>query len=95
MYIPHLFWVVKFTEQKIPFCPNDGHSICKKIAVILHRNPHSGLIQAHIGSDGTDGTASRLSMVEETGVPGENHRQQWVKTKTPQPWPGIEPRPAG
>ena len=47
----------------------------KKIAVVLHRNPHSGLIQAYIGSDGTDGTASRLSMVEETGVPGENDRQ--------------------
>ena len=65
------------------------------IAVILHRIPQSGLVQAYIGSDGTDVTASRLSLVEETGVPGENRRQQRVKTKTPQPWPGIEPRPAG
>ena len=36
--------------------------------------PHSGLIQAYIGSNGTDGTASRLSLVEETEVPGENQR---------------------
>ena len=69
---------------------------------ILHRIPHSGLVQAHIRTDDTDVTASRLSLVEETGVPGENHRQQWVeetrvpgenhrqqwvKTKTPQPRP--------
>ena len=66
-----------------------------KIAVILHRNPHSGLVQAYIGFDGTDSIASRLSLMEETGVPGENHRQQWTKTKTSQPWPGIELRPAG
>ena len=64
-------------------------------SVILHRIPLSGLVQAYIGSDSTDATACRLSLVEETGVPGENHRQQWMKTKTPQPWPGIEPRPAG
>ena len=51
------------------------------IAVILRRNPHSGLGQSYIGSDGTNDTASRLSLVEETEVPGENHRQQWVKTK--------------
>ena len=57
---------------------------------ILHRIPHSGLVQAHIRTDDTDVTASRLSLVEETGVPGENHRQQWVKTKTPQPWPGSD-----
>ena len=61
------------------------HFCAIKLAVILHRNPHSGLVHAYIGSDGTDDTASRRSMVEETGVPGENHRQQWVKTKTPQP----------
>ena len=48
---------------------------------ILHRILHSGLVQAYIGSDGSDGTARHLSLVEETGVPGENHRQQWVKTK--------------
>ena len=67
----------------------------KKNRSILHRSPNSGLVRAYIGSDGTDVTASRLSMVEETGVPGENPCQQWVKTKTPQPWLGIEPRPAG
>ena len=27
---------------------------------ILHRIPHSGLVQAYIGSDGTDVSASRL-----------------------------------
>ena len=72
-----------------------GIFLSKRIAIISHRFLHSGLVQAFIGSDGTDVTASRISLVEETRVPGENHRQQWVKTKTPQPWPGIEPRPAG
>ena len=53
----------------------------KNRSIFHTRIPHSSLVQAYIGSDGTDVTASRLSMVEETGVPGENHRQQWVKTK--------------
>ena len=36
-----------------------------------------------------------LSLVEETGVPGGNHPQQWVKTKIPQSWPGFEPGTSG
>ena len=42
------------------------------------------LFSAYIGSSGTDVIASPSSM-EEPGEPGENHRQQWVETKTPQP----------
>ena len=41
----------------------------RALAFILHRIPHSGFVQVDIGSDGTDGTASRLSLVEGTGMP--------------------------
>ena len=71
-------------------------SFSAKKSVILHRNPHSGLVQAHIGSDGTDDTVSRLLLVEETRV-GIGARAATalcrVHHSAPLPWPIPGDRP--
>ena len=69
---------LKFPQADLSWCLDSVILISVKNRYILHQNPHSHFVQAYIESDGTDDTTSRLSVVEETGVPRENHRQQWV-----------------